>query len=1138
MSQAIKMVKRIVPLTVCAALLAFASSASAAAPKWDIETLWGPTNLTPGDVGLITLQARNYGTASSSGTVTITDRLPEGVTWVKHKSLDPSKFQFPGSVGIDGPPWTCNHVLAGGIDTVTCTTTNTFENLSATSEGIGGLDTLLHLRIQVSPSATGTAINEASVSGGGAPEADTRVTEMPIDPTPRGFGIVPGSFQTNTGLFDARYPDGEPEEQAGGHPFELRTDFNFNMKTRKEANKFPELPGLTSDPLLIQAEDNAKTVAVTLPKGVIGNPEAVPKCTDEQFLGEGTLYLRGTACPSDTQVGYIDVNPLENDGLPFLPAAWTRVPIYNLVQPKGTPADFGFQIAGVYHGHIYASLDPAQGYRIKASSPAISSVLQIRKVRVTFWGVPGDPAHDEARTCPATDPCKNSRGYGAASGDHLHRPLLTMPMHCEADQPGFQLQAESWQNPGHFTPTETAAPIDVNGCDDQRIRFQPQVRLQPTSRSAGGPTGLDVHLEVPQRNEEVENPTDLYAKNGDVQAIPTPPMKKAVITLPEGMTLSTSAAQGLGTCSSAQIGIGTDSPVTCPEDSRYGGMTIHTPILPPDEPMVGDIFIAKKGDNPFNNFLSMYFVIHDESRGLLIKIPGRIDLNPKTGQIVTTFDELPQFPISDMQLTLKGGVRAALVNPSTCGTKTITAEFYSWSDPQTPVTRTSSYEVTQKPDGSPCVRSLAERPFHPELSAGTVRSTAGAYSPFAFRLTRTDDDQEFSQLSTTLPPGLLANISKVTECPEAGIAQAEAKGRSGIIEQLSPSCPASSLLGSTEVGSGVGQVITYLAGKAYLAGPYKGAPLSLVVITPIVAGPYDLGVIAVRSAIYVNGERAQARIQSDPFPQIYEGIPVRLRDIRVTTDRPGTTVNPTNCQQMTIGGHITGTGGDLDSTTDDSAVDLSQGFQVGSCGDLGFKPKLSFRLKGGTKRGDLPAFSATLKARAGDANIARTAVTLPPSVFLEQGHIRTVCTRVQFNAHDCPAGSIYGHAKATSPLFSETLEGPVYLRSNGGERLLPDLVVSLEGKINVVLAGFVDSLNGRIRNTFDVVPDAPVTQFQLSMQGGKKGLLINHRDLCTAPSRADVRLTGQNGKTYNTHPVVANSCKTKKHKKPGRGASR
>ena len=881
--------------------------------------------------------------------------------------------------------------------------------------------------------------------------------------------------------------------------------------------------------------EDLRTVVTTLPPGLIGNPEATPKCTYAEFY-EPHGY-EATGCPAETQVGTLDLSlglTLEE----FPPNLLSRVGVYNLVPKKGIAADLGFVAGGAVVGHVLSSLDPAQNYAIKTSVGYIANGVQVRAARFTVWGVPGDPAHDHLRydTSKGFSPTLNSKSNAPI------KPFLTLPSQC-GDQGPFQIGADSWQNPVWQSeadavdslPYHTEAPtsLEVEGCDDPRFRFEPEVSLEPTQRAAGAPTGLQVDLKVPQREDTVDDAEELYAKNGDVQAIATPTMKKAVVRMPEGMTLSTSAAQGLGNCAPSEISLGTNDPVTCPLSSQYGVLTLHTPLLPPDQPMTGRIFIAKQKDNPYNGFLALYLVIQDPERGLLIKIPAKLTLDPKTGQLTTTFDNLPQFPISDMQLSLKGGVRAGLVNPTTCGTKTITAEFFPYSDPDSPFLVKDDYEITQKADGSPCVKNLGERPFKPELSAGTVNPNAGSYSPFAFRLTRTDDDQEFSQLSTTLPPGLLANISKLTECPEAGIAQAQTPGRTGGAEQLFPSCPASSQLGTTDVGSGVGQVITYVPGKAYLAGPYQGAPLSMVVITPVVTGPYDLGVIAVRSAIRVNSQTAQATIQTDPFPQIYEGIPVRIRDIRVKADTPETIINPTNCDPMQVTAHVTGTGGNLDSTADDTAVDLAERFQAANCGSLPFKPKLSFKLKGGTKRGQFPALEATLKARPGDANIAKTTVVLPRSEFIEQGHIVDVCTRVQFAADQCPEGSVYGTAEATSPLFSETLKGPVYLRSNGGERVLPDLLVSLNGKIDVALAGFIDSVKGegRVRNTFNVIPDAPVTEFKLKMQGGKRGLLVNHLDLCKVTSRADVKLVGQNGKVSKTRPKMGTSCKGSKRLK-------
>ncbi len=1078
------------------------ASSAIAEPAWDVHTRWGPTHLQPGGEGQFEFLIRNVGTSPSSGTITTTVSLPAGVSMT----------------GLGrSPEWSC-----AGVTTVTCMNPMPV-GVPATAGGIFAsfyAEALL-INVAVDPGAeVGTHPTSTMVTGGGASTPGVDEDDVMIDNDSAEFGVTPGSFRS--GIFDAKYPAGKNVEQAGAHPYEMRTDFDLNLETFQ--NKFAG--GTVLTPI-----DRVRSVEVSLPRGIIGNPEATPKCSlDDFFQNTGTVT---TGCPPETQIGTIDPD-LTSQGSQFfgLPSVLKRVAIYNLIPPRGQVADLGFNIAD-YRGHIYPSLDPSDHYRIKTLTAYISSVLQVRSAKVTIWGVPADPAHDALRADPS-----QFTGYGASSNADI-KPFLSVPMECgsQGAEDTFDISPESWQNVGTFLPPFFSPPggIEPSGCDDPRIRFDPAVELQPTSRSAGGPTGLQVDLKVPQRDDTVTDAQELYEQNGDIQAMPTSIMKKAVVTFPEGMTISTSAAQGLGNCSPEQIGLGNNNPVTCPDSSQYGTLTLHTPLLPKDEPMRGQIFIAKQNDNPFNDFLAMYFVIEDSDRGLRVKLPGHIELDPVTGQIKTTFDDLPQFPIADMQLNFKGGVRAALVNPTTCGTKTIKAEFFSWSDPDTPKVVTDSYDVTQKPDGSPCVNNLAERPFRPSLEAGTVSPSAGSYSPFVFRLQRTDDDQEFSQLSTTLPPGVLANISKLTECSGAGITQASTPGRTGNAEALFPSCPASSQIGTTDVGSGVGQVLTYIPGKAYLAGPYKGAPLSMVVITPILAGPYDLGTIAIRSAIKVNPQTAQATIATDPFPQIFKGIPVRIRDIRVNANRPGTIVNPTSCDPMAVTARVTGTGGDVNTTADDTAVDLASRFQAANCQALPFKPNLSFKLKGGTKRGDFPALEATLRARPGDANIARSTVVLPRSEFIEQGHIRTVCTRVQFAANQCPPGSIYGKARATSPLFDEALEGPVYLRSNGGERLLPDLVVSLGGKIDVVLAGFIDSVKGRVRNTFDVIPDAPVTKFTLQMQGGKKGLLVNHLDLCKVTSRADVKFVGQNGKVSKSRPKMGTSCGASGRKGKGRG---
>ena len=1130
---------RKIALTVAMALAAMglaaaiAAASADAAPRLEIKQRWAPQTLVPGENGLYILRVRNLGDEDTSGVVTATAELPPGVT-----RIPPAEFDaFFGLV--EGVGWECE-----GTGTVTCTTEKPVEAFDETAprsiawttgngrDGAPGYAPQIYIRVEVDAEASGEHTVTANAAGGGSAAA---VDEDPvrIAAEPTGFGFTPGSAEAD--VFDAEYPDGSPARQAGAHPYELRVNFDLNMR----AGEVPSpAPGLVSPQAWSRPVQNVRTVRATLPKGLIGNPEATPKCTPVDFLREGSSPFTSTGCAPETQVGTItlmlnsfggDVTD-HGDHWFFSPASWTRIPVYNLEPPPGYPADFGF-MAGDYRGHIYPTLSAERGYAIEALTPYISAILPVRSAEFTMWGVPADPAHDHLRSRTIQQGGTLEEHFGASSTAPI-RPLLTLPMSC-GDHGKFILEADNYVEQGKWVGTDVKGQtLDVEGCDDQRIRFHPDVELQPTSRAAGGPTGLKVNLKVPQRNDTVANAQELYEHSGDIQAIATPPLKKAVVTMPEGMTISTSAAQGLGNCSLEQLKLGTNEPVTCPANSQYGTLTLRTPILPEDAPMTGKIYVAKQDENPFNSFLALYLVVQDPQRGLLVKIPGKVDLHPVTGQITTTFDDLPEFPVSDMEMTLKGGVRAALVNPSTCGTKTITATFYSWARPNQPITKSSSYQVTDKAGGGPCAPNLAGRPFNPAVDAGTVNPVAGAYSPFGYRVQRSDDDQELSALRVTLPKGLLAKIGGIAKCSDAAIAAAEAPGRSGAAERDNPSCPAASEIGSTQVGSGVGQVITYIGGKAYLAGPYKGAPLSMVVISPILAGPYDLGVIAVRSAIHVDPESTEVTVQSDPLPQIFKGIPVRIRDVRVNVDRGETMLNPTNCVEKAIASRVIGAGGDVNNAADDTAADVSVRFQVANCARLGFKPRLALRLKGGTKRGQYPQLTATLTARPGDANIARAAVTLPRSEFLAQEHIRTVCTRVQFAADNCPKAAIYGRARAITPLFDRPLEGPVYLRSSSNP--LPDLVAKLAGEVTVVLSGRIDSKNRGIRNTFDVVPDAPVTKFVLRMQGGKKGLLVNSRDICRSTYRADARFRAQNGKRLNLRPVLAAPCKKKVRRGNGR----
>ena len=382
----------------------------------------------------------------------------------------------------------------------------------------------------------------------------------------------------------------------------------------------------------------------------------------------------------------------------------------------------------------------------------------------------------------------------------------------------------------------------------------------------------------------------------------------------------------------------------------------------------------------------------------------------------------------------------------------------------------------------------------------------------------------------TLPPGLTAKLAGVRYCPAAAIAAAAAN--SGAAEAANSSCPDKSLVGSAAVSAGSGANPYRTTGKAFLSGPYHGAPLSLAVVTPATAGPFDLGTVVVRVALFVDPETARVHAVSDPIPHVFGGALLDIRSIAVKLDRPKFALNPTNCSAFKTSGALRGGGSNPLDPAAFSSFAVSSPFKVNGCENLGFKPKLFMRIFGGTRRAKSPKLRAVLVARDGDANIGRSSVKLPKPLILEQASLANVCTRVQFAAHDCPKDSVYGFAEATTPLLDGPLKGPVYLRSSSHE--LPDLVVALNGQVDVVLAGRIDSVKGRMRTTFDTVPDVPVDKFVLTIRGGKKrGLLVNSSNLCAKKYKVIARFTGQNGKKANQKPKLRTPCK--KHGKKGKG---
>jgi hypothetical protein len=1061
--------RSIATLGALVALAILGSSAPAAAlagPFYNLDIHHNETNFPPGGTAQYWFDVANVGDAPTSGTVSLLINLPSGVTGSSITNLNPT---------VGGSPWNCPGVA--GASTISCTTAGPIERHA--------LNRALILHVAIAAGASGDRFATAKVEGGGA-AARSAFELTHIDSTPAPFGIVADSFTP-----DFVGADGLTTVRASGaHPDLAVFPFDFNSISAPAPGK----PNQKAE------SESIRDLQVDLPPGFLGNPTTVGECTPAQ--------LSFAACPPSSQVGRVDLAVYPVAAEPF---AVVSAGVFNMVHPRGSVTDLAFTFTGI-PVHIKAALDPANRYAIKTVVSDINESVPPFNQKLTVWGVPAAPSHDSERCHNPEDERLDTSSL--CPTDQPEKPFLTVPFQCEVDNAMRLHHYDSWQHTGAFGP-DLKYPMPGQTVECDKPRFVPDVEIEPTGRQANTPTGLNVHIQV--------------AQNDNPSAPATPPVKRVAVTLPRGMSFSPSFADGLQSCSLVQMNLGTDEPVGCPDASRIGEVSLLSPLLP--KPIEGSMYLAAQGDNPFGSLFALYLVVHDtEERGVLVKIPGKIDVDQVTGQITTTFDDAPQFPFEDLTLKFRSGSRAPLVNPPTCGTQTIGVQVSSYAQPQDPVDVSNTFEVSEGPNGTACPGGAALRPFGPRLHAGTANPSAGDYSPFSFQLERDDSEQELSRVTTILPPGLVAKIAGIPFCPESAIASISSAEGTAVAETEHPACPAASRIGTLSAGLGAGPGPNYFPGSVYLAGPYKGAPLSLAVVAPGLAGPFDLGSVVVRAALFVDPSTTQVRAVSDSFPSILHGVILRVRDVRLAVDRAQTTLNPTNCSRFAVGADVAGVGGDLLGAQDDSLFHTSVPFQVGDCASLRFAPKLSFRLHGGTRRGAHPKLRATLKMPAGGANIAAASVALPASEFLDQSHIGTVCTRVQFAAEQCPSASVYGTASARTPLLDEALTGKVYLRSSS--HLLPDLVAALRGKIDVNVVGRVDSKNGGIRNTFEVVPDAPVESFTLALAGGKKGLLVNSTNLCRGRHRATAKFTGQNGKTSLTRPPLKANCRAKSGKRP------
>ncbi len=864
---------------------------------------------------------------------------------------------------------------------------------------------------------------------------------------------------------------------------------------------------------------NLKTVLVDLPQGLSVNPQATPQCE----LENGKFPTAG--CPANTKVGYSNVTAAAVvEPIKTPPVTVPQIPVYNLVPRPGEPARFGFNLP-LNIGEVFLNAgvkwdgDYHEYFTIHV--PSIPGV-RILKNRLVFDGTIGSgglPTETGGAfiTTPSTCLDPNQPAFATVYNTLLHADSVEE----SAPQDDYDVAAPAPPPPAFLAGSqflESPLPKEADGSRVMpegcgKVPFEPTTSQSPGTNQTDSPMGGTVTVKVP-----FDPPAAIYQSN----------VRNADVSLPQGLGLNPSSAPSLQTCSDGQFGKGTRNPVACPAGSKIGTVAIDTPPLP-DGTLTGNVYLgAQQSRDPASgNEYRILIDAESASRGLSIRLLGNVKANPQTGQLTAQVNEAPQLPFDSVRVTLDSG-KGTLTSPPTCGPNKTSHSMTAWSGTPDSGKPDEGFTLTTAPGGGPCAKTLGERPFAPSFGTNDSNPKGGAFTQFAINSARNDGNQELKGVDVTLPPGLTAKLAGVRYCPGAAIAAAAAS--SGAAEAAHSSCPDSSLVGSAAVSAGSGSNPYHATGKVFLAGPYHGAPLSLAVITPATAGPFDLGSVVVRVALFVDPETARVHAVSDPIPHVFGGALLDIRSIAVKLDRPKFSLNPTNCSAFATSGALRGGGSNPLDPAAFSSFAVSSPFKVNGCENLDFKPKLFMRIFGGTRRAKSPKLRAVLVAREGDANIGRTAVKLPKPLILEQASLANVCTRVQFAAHNCPSDSIYGFAEATTPLLDGPLKGPVYLRSSSHE--LPDMVADLNGQVDVVLDGRIDSVKGRLRTTFDTVPDVPVSKFVLTVKGGKKrGLLVNSSNLCAKKYKVIARFTGQNGKKANMRPKLRTPCKGKKHHK-------
>jgi hypothetical protein len=1030
----------------------------AASPEFRVDASV-PSFAEPGEPISITVNILNVGSARSHAPIVLSDTVGSGLST---PTLGNAFFStvsysviYPETSEENSQYPSCS---ASGA-TLSCTIEDSLPP---------GAQLSVRMESSVAPEASGSLVNEVSVGAADVP-AQTSRQDVTVGEGP--FAI---SAFTAT-LLDAQR---QPLTQAAAVPAEFTTNLHFTTTT----GRFFGIAPITS------SVEHFKDVTVHLPAGLIGNPTAAAVCTADELatVVPNNENNSKPLCPTDSQVGVARIE-LAGSGI-YNPA------LYNMVAPPGAATQLAFEFSGTI-----VTLDAyvrAGDHGIDVVSRDTSTTLPITEVQITPWGDPASPSHDRVRgNCLYDD----GAGGRTCHSNAAERSFLRMPTSCSGEGLPFGAESNSYEHQASVVSKGFAGPA-MTGCEN--VPFSPTIFTQPTATAADSPTGVAVQLSLPQSS----NPKGLSSSD----------LKKAVVTLPEGMTLNPSSADGLQACDDAHLRLASNEPATCPDAAKVGTVVLKTPLL--ESPVEGFIWLrTQNSSDPMSGeMFRLAIELRDDRHGIDIKLPGQVAANPVTGRLTSTFDDAPQLPFSDMTLHFKSGARAPLTTPFSCQEQTTEADLYPWARPDVPVHKKMTFQLTSGPEGLPC---QAARPFNPGFNAGVGSVQAGGFTPFLATFSRKDVDQSMQRVSVRMPKGLLGSLIGLPLCGEA---QANAG-----------TCSPASEIGSVTAGAGDGPTPFYVTGgHVYMTQGYEGAPFGLSVVVPAKAGPFDLGQVVVRAKVEVDIHTAQLTVTTDPLPQIVGGVPVNLRLVNVTINRPDFTYNPTNCNPSEVSGTMTGGQGAIAS--------LSNHFQVTNCGALTFKPKFSVSTPGKTSRKAGAGLAAKLLYPRGpqgtQANIAKVKVSLPKQLPSRLTTLQKACDAATFDTNPaaCPAASRIGIAKANTPVLPVELTGPVYFVSHGGEAF-PDLVVVLQGygvTVNLVGTTFI-SKAGITSTTFKEVPDVPVGSFELKLPQGPNSALAANGNLCASKLVMPTIFIAQDGEEIKTNTkITATGCtKHKTHKK-------